>query len=607
MAQPLGAEWYAVLVETGPTSAPAASGTAIDDALQLAESLGATVVRLSGASVADEVLAWAGEHNISRIVVGRAARRRWRDRFRGSLAETLVARNPGIEISVITGTDEARPEGRPPVSRPPPRSAYGLALGVVAISTGLGFLIRDVLSTADIAMIYLLGVVVVGSRSRTRPAVLTAALSIALFDFIFVPPYYTFAVSDASYLLTFGMMLGVGFAAARLTGRIREDADRIRQRERETAAAYALSREISKAADIAGIERAARTHLEWAVGGEVRIYLRDGADGPGGLDGVASWVLENGKPAGPGTATLPKQPALYLPLMTAGRPLGVVRIDRPNVEELMDTAHRPLIDALVAQTSLGLERVLLGVTNESARVEVEAERLRTSLLSSLSHDLRTPLASIEGAASSLLEGGAERAPGIRNELAGTILEESRRMNRLVGNLLEMVRVQSGSLAVQKEWQPIEEVVGISLLRLDDRLGGLDVSVDLPPSLPLVPMDGLLIEQVLINLLENAIKYAKQGGRIEVGAKAREGAVEVSVADRGPGIPAGEEERIFDKFHRLGDGSGGGIGLGLAICRGIVLAHGGRIWAESRPGGGAVFRFTLPIEGTPPVLSAAEEG
>ncbi len=518
-----------------------------------------------------------------------------------------MARNPGVEISVITGTNEGRPAGRASAPRPRAGPAYGLVLGVVAAATGLGFALRGVLSTADIAMLYLLGVVIVGARSRTRPAVLTAILSIALFDFIFVPPYYTLAVADTSYVLTFGMMLAVGMVVARLTGRIREDADRIRQRERETAAVYALSREISKAADVAGIERAARKHLEWAVGGQVHLYLRDGAERPTELDAVASWVLENGKPAGPGTDTLPKQPALYLPLMTAGPPLGVVRIDRPNVGELMDTAHRPLVDALVAQAALGLERVHLGVTNESARIEVEAERLRTSLLSSLSHDLRTPLASIEGAASSLLDGGAERAAGIRNELARTILDESRRMNRLVGNLLEMVRVQSGSLAVQKEWQPLEEVVGISLLRLDDRLGGLEVAVDVPPSLPLVPMDGLLIEQVLINLLENAIKYANQGGRIDISAEARDGSVVVSVADRGPGIPAGEEERIFDKFHRLGDGSGGGVGLGLAICRGIVVAHGGRIWAEARTGGGAEFRFTLPIEGTPPLLTAAEAG
>ena len=597
MAEPSGAEWFAVTVEpSGQEPSPLAA-----DALRLAESLGGTAVRLVGASVADELLAWAAEHNITRLVVGRPARRGWWERFRGSLPETLVVRDPGIEISVITGT----PDERPAAVRTRPRSAppaYGLVLGVIAAATALGFGLRQILSTADIAMLYLLGVVIVGARSRTRPAIAAAILSIALFDFIFVPPYYTFAVSDASYILTFAMMLGIGIVAARLTGRIREDADRLRQRERETAAAYALSRDISRAGDIAGIEAATRKHLEWAVAGTVDIFLPGQANHLPESDPVAVWVLENGKPAGPGTDTLPRQDGLYLPLATTGRPMGVVRITRPAAAELMDAVHRPLVEALVAQAALGIERVILGARNETSRIEVEAERLRTSLLSSLSHDLRTPLASIEGAASSLLDDSV-KPDRVQAELAQTILDESRRMDRLVGNLLEMVRVQSGSLAVQKEWQPLEEVIGIALLRLDDRLTDFTVTVDLPATVPLVPMDGLLIEQVLINLIENAAKYARGGGAIGVTATEQDGSVVVSVADRGPGVPAAERERIFDKFYRIG--SGGGIGLGLAICRGIVLAHGGRIWADAREGGGAIFRFSLPLEGAAPALPAEE--
>ena len=598
MAEPLGTEWFAVTVEpTGREPSPLAA-----DALRLAESLGGTAVRLVGASVADEVLAWAAEHNITRLVVGRPVRRGWWERFRGSLAETLVVRNPGIEVSVITGTPDDRAPAGARRTRGAAPSSYGLALGVIVVATGLGLVLRNILSTADIAMLYLLGVVVIGSRSRTRPAVAGAFLSIALFDFIFVPPYYTFAVSDTSYILTFAMMLGIGITVARLTGRIREDADRLRQRERETAAAYALSRDISQAADVAGIEAATRKHLEWAVAGAIDIFLPGQAGHLPESDPVAAWVFDNGKPAGPGTDTLPRQDGLYLPLATTGRPLGVVRITRPDAAQLMDPVHRPLVEALVAQAALGLERVMLGARNESSRIEVEAERLRTSLLSSLSHDLRTPLASIEGAASGLLD-GTTRPAEVRDELARTILDESRRMNRLVGNLLEMVRVQSGSLAVQKEWQPLEEVIGIALLRLDDRLADFKVTVDLPATLPLVPMDGLLIEQVLINLVENAIKYAAEGQSIEISAEARDESVVVSVADRGPGIPAEELEPIFEKFHRIG--ASGGIGLGLAICRGIIQAHGGRIWAEQRAGGGAVFRFALPVEGEAPPLSAEE--
>jgi two-component system sensor histidine kinase KdpD len=245
--------------------------------------------------------------------------------------------------------------------------------------------------------------------------------------------------------------------------------------------------------------------------------------------------------------------------------------------------------------------------NQRTRVEVESERLRTALLSSLSHDLRTPLAGIAGAASSLLESGAELDDAVRKDLARDILEESQRMNRLVGNLLDMVRLESGALALRKEWLPLEEPVGVALLRLETKLDGREVDVRLPADLPFVPMDELLIEQVLINLLENALRYTPPGTPITISARARDQLVEVDVADRGPGIPAGQEETVFRKFYR-GSSSGAatenGAGLGLAICRGILQAHGGTIHAL--PGqSGALFRFTLPVEGMPPSGPAEE--
>jgi two-component system sensor histidine kinase KdpD len=242
---------------------------------------------------------------------------------------------------------------------------------------------------------------------------------------------------------------------------------------------------------------------------------------------------------------------------------------------------------------------------QQSQVEIEAERLRTALLSSLSHDLRTPLAGITGAATSLLQDRSMRDE-VRTDLLQTIVEEAQRMNRLIGNLLDMIRVETQTLVVQKEWQPLEEPIGVALIRTDDVLQGREVQVTLPPDLPLVPLDGLLIEEVLINLLENAAKYTPAGTPINISAKGIDGVVTVDVADRGPGLPPGEEGRIFEKFYRsVGSPAGGGVGLGLTICRGIVQAHGGRIWAENRPGGGAVFRFTLPIEGTPPALPPRE--
>lgn len=220
--------------------------------------------------------------------------------------------------------------------------------------------------------------------------------------------------------------------------------------------------------------------------------------------------------------------------------------------------------------------------------------------------LRTPLGAITGAASSLLEDRANVSEATRRSLLETILEESQRMTRLIGNLLDMIRVESGALQVQKEWQPLEEPVGVALIRLEDRLRDHPVTVTLPPDLPLVPLDSVLIEQVLINLLENAVKYTPAGTPIEISAAATDGAVRVDVADRGPGLPPGEEARVFDKFHRAASGTAaGGVGLGLTICRGIVTAHGGTIWAENRGGGGAVFRFTLPLAGPAPATVPAE--
>ncbi|MGE5760840.1 MAG: ATP-binding protein, partial [Gemmatimonadota bacterium] len=325
---------------------------------------------------------------------------------------------------------------------------------------------------------------------------------------------------------------------------------------------------------------------------------------------VAHWVFVRSHNAGTGTDTLPSAQAFYLPLVASGGTIGVVGLRPGDLRRFDDPTLQRLVETFAGQAALALERALLAERAHHEQLEIEAERLRTALLSSLSHDLRTPLGAITGAASSLLEEQSPLAPAARRDLLQTILEEARRMNRLIGNLLDMIRVESGALEVQKEWQPLEEVVGVALIRLDDRLHGHPVTVSLPPDLPLVPLDGVLIEQVFVNLLENAVKYTPAGTSIEISATAVDGAVRVEVADRGPGLPPGEESRIFEKFYRAPAATAqGGIGLGLTICRGIVTAHGGRIWAENRPGGGALFRFTLPVTGGSPVpvLAEAKEG
>jgi len=269
----------------------------------------------------------------------------------------------------------------------------------------------------------------------------------------------------------------------------------------------------------------------------------------------------------------------------------------PLGRRLTQDEHQTVV-ALVGQAAIAIERALLAERSDTATVEAEAERLRTSLLSSLSHDLRTPLSTIEGAASTLVQQGATLPPEVRRDMAETIVEESRRMARLVSNLLDMIRVETGALAVQKAWQPLEEALGVALLRLDEPLSSHPVDVELPPELPLVPIDELLIEQVFINLLENAAKYTPPGTPITISAQDVDGAVMVEVADEGPGIASGSEEAVFRKFYRAGRGNEGGAGLGLTICRGIVTAHGGRMWVDHRSGQGAVFRFPIPLQGPP---------
>jgi len=620
IAARLRADWVAVYVET--PAHPRLSRTdqdAVAQNLRLAEQLGAQAVTLSGHRVSEEVLAYARDHNVTRIMVGKPTHSRWRDRIRGSILDEVVRGSGAIDVYVVTGdSDEGRPR---PVLRPAAAARardYAEGVGIVLVVTGLSLLLRSHVQTIDIAMVYLLGVVVVSSRLGQGPSLVASLLGIAIFDFCFVPPYFTFAVSDARYLLTFGVMLVIAVVMSRLTTRIREQAEGSREREERTAALYAMSRDLAVARKEDDIVRTGVRHLRNTFNSDVALLVAD-SDGRVGLHravegaglddkelSVAQWVFDHGERAGVGTSTLPAARWLYLPLRVSERAVGVVAVRPDDPRRFQDPVRRQLLETFAGQVAGSLDRVRLAAASQRARLETEAERLRTSMLSSLSHDLRTPLAGIERAASTMLEDGSGPGAEGRRELARGILEDSRRMNRLVANLLDMVRLESGALEVQREWQPLEEVIGLALIRLGDRLGGHQVVTNVPSDLPPVLIDGLLIEQVLINLVENALEFAPEGTPIEISARAAPQAVTVEVADRGPGIPSGEESRIFEKFYRTREQApGGGAGLGLTISRGIVTAHGGRIWAENRPGGGAVFRFTLPLGDRPPAEAAQQ--
>lgn len=615
-ADTLRAEWLVVYVET-PAHAkleePARAR--VTETLRMAEQLGAETKVLSGQRIADEVLAYARSRNVSKIVVGKPVQPLWQRILSGSITDTLLNRSKETDIYVISGRVEAA-SSIPHLFRLRRLDWFPWAWppSMVAVCTALNSLIFPYVPHTALVLVYLLGVVAVAARSGPGPSVLACVLSVAAFDFFLVPPYYTFAVAETQDLLTFGAMFVVALVISGLTVRIRWLADSARQREARTAALYAMSRDLASAREVPAILAAAARHIGEVFRGQVTVLLPDAGGslhaepvggsgfnpGPKELE-LSRWVYLQRQGAGLGTGTSPEVSAHYLPLIASRGTLGVLGL-RPDDARAMGIPEQVRqLETFGAQVALALERAQLATEAQQAQVRVETESMRSALLSSVSHDLRTPLASITGTASSLLEGDATFEPSTRRMLLETLCEEAERLSRLVRNLLDMTRLQSGALRVSKQWHPLEEVIGAALGRMERLLRGRPVVTRVPEDLPLVPIDDVLIEQVLINLLENAVKYTPSGSEIELTVRAGDGEVIVGVADHGAGILSGDETRVFEKFYRGRSSASRGAGLGLAICRGIVEAHGGHIWAENRSGGGAVLQFTLPLTRRPPEM------
>jgi len=512
------------------------------------------------------------------------------------------------------------------------RSAQWRA-ALVALPTLIGELIRPYISPTNLVMLYLPVVVLVAIYLGRGPAVLASLLSVLAFDFFLVPPRLTFAVSDTEYLLTFIGLFTVGVVISTLAVRVREQAEAASTREVQTASLYSFSRDLAAAVTLDEIVSIIVTHLGENFSRQIVVLLPENGklelsgytpetprtenerrafssaftrtvDSPSRIQldeserAVAIWAFEHGLPAGRDTDTLPAAKVRYLPLKTSRGVVGVLGVQPHDETKHLTAEQRHLMEAFANQAALAIERAQLAGEAQQARLQIETEQLRNSLLSSVSHDLRTPLAAITGAASSLMDDENALGPTARHEMAQTIYEEADRLNRLLRNLLDMTRLESGALQIHKELQPLEEVIGAALSRLEEPLADRVVNIQLPDDLPFVPIDSVLIEQVFINLLENAIKYTPAHSPIDLSAAQDGASIVITVADRGPGLPPGDEQRIFEKFYRArapAARNGSGVGLGLTICRGIVEAHGGRIGAENRSGGGAVFRFTLPIE------------
>jgi two-component system sensor histidine kinase KdpD len=609
MAASLRAPWIAVHVET-PADARLrpADRERLAETLQLARRLGGEVVTLGGADPTGEIVAYARTRNVTKIIVGKTLHSRWRELIRGSFVYEIARRCGDIDVYVISG--EATPAQRHSHAeqRPLRLEGYAAALAAVAVGTALGWALFPLVSTVTLCMIYLAGVVAVAAWHGRGPSILASCLSVLAFNFFFIRPYYTFAVSDTQYLFTFVVMLLTGLLISTLTGRLTFQAALARRREREAAELSALARALVEIDELPHLVRL-REQLERLVGGRVFPLLAakaTAADQPrlssvevsaGQLSAhelaVAGWVAEHAAPAGLGTDTLPSVGLLFVPLIAAGELVGVLGVRPAEAGRRFLPEQLRLIETVAGQLALVVERVQAAEEARESQLRYEREKLRSALLSAVSHDLRTPLAAIAGAGSTLAEEG-DLHPDTRRELAESIVAETDRLNRLVANLLDMTRLDAGSMQLDRDWHPLDDLVGGVLHRLRRLLVNHQVAVEIAPDVGLVYVDELLLHQVLTNLVENALRFAPSGTQIKVAAGMTGPNLWLEVADEGPGIPAGDEERIFEKFYRAPNQQPrSGTGLGLAICRGIVELHGGSIRAMNRPQGGASFRVELP--------------
>ncbi|HEX7593978.1 MAG TPA: sensor histidine kinase KdpD [Anaerolineae bacterium] len=608
LADELSAEWFAVYVETPNHARLSRSQRGrIERMLHLAEELGAKTLTVPSIAVAETVLGFARSHNITKIIAGKPVRSRWIELLRGSVVDQIIRHSGAIDVYVISGEVEASVAMETRDWQPHrPLRRYAITLALVAAATLLGFPIHTVIEPTNLVMVYLVVVVVAAAYLGRGPSVVAAVFSVVALDFFFIPPVFTFVVSDTQYILTFVGLLTVGLVISALTVRVREQADAAQQREAQTAELYEFTRDLAATSGIAGILDAVIKHVSQTFSREIVILLPEGealmvrAVSPDfslseNEFAVASWAYQHNEPAGRGTDTLPAAPIHCRPLKTPRGVVGVLGVKPANPSSYLTLEQARLLESFTNQAALAIERAQLAEQARQAQLLQATEKLQTALLNSISHDLRTPLVSITGALSSLQEDGMQLDDATRRSLIDTASTEAARLNHLVGNLLDMTRVQAGAIRVAEEPCDIQDVIGSALDRLDLLLKDRRVDVNLASDLPLVPMDFVLIVQVLVNLLDNAIKYSPPTAPIDVHARAAGANLEITVADRGVGIPPSDLTRVFDKFYRV-ERPGGvtGTGLGLAICKGIIEAHSGSIKAENREGGGTMITLTLPL-------------
>ncbi|QDL53196.1 DUF4118 domain-containing protein [Rhodoferax aquaticus] len=626
LASQLNAAWHAVYVET-----PALQHRSAQErdrtlaVLKLADELGASTAVLAGNDIAIELLQHAQSLNCATLVVGRPQERPWSTLWRAvrpTITRQLATLAPTLDIVEVGNTESVRKLA--PALRPEAQDEehtgswlekwgrYLWATGGCLLTTLVAMPMLRWLDLANIVMVFLLCVVLVAVKLGRGPAMLAAVLSVASFDYFFVVPRFSFAVSDVQYLITFAVMLLVGLTIGQLTAHLRFSAKVSASRERRAQALFELARDLSAALQTVQVVELGEAAVQRTFGGHARVLLTDASDRlaipdklPEGLDpSIADWAFHNGQRAGLATSTLPSNTWQYVPLQAPMRIRGVLALQPSHARWLLIPEQVQQLETLARQIAIALERVHYVDVAQTAVVQMESERLRNTLLAAMSHDVRTPLTALVGLSESLTK-AEPPLPRVQAATARALFAEARQLSALVTNLLDMARLQSGQIQLHKDWQSTEEVVGSAIRAARHSLGTLTVTTAIPADLPLAEFDAVLMERVLVNLLENAAKYGsdpKDTVPIEISASTTTDALRITVRDHGPGLPAGsagQEHVLFEKFTRgQSESTTRGVGLGLAICKAIVLAHKGSITASQAPGGGAQFTVSLPLTPMP---------
>ena len=607
MASRLQAEWTAVYVQSPRLRLTEAQEQQAHKNLRLAEQLGAQTAVISGRDIVKEIIAYAQMHNVSKIVIGKQIRPRWKDLLFGSLVDELVRHSNNIDLYIIReDTPRRKFNFWQQRTRKSSFGSYVIATGVIALITGCCLWLYPRIENINIIMLYLMAAVCFSLLGRRGPAFFAGVLSIACLAFFFLPPRFNFSIDDVQYLFTLFVLLLISQIISHLTVFAQEKTAMLRARERYLSELYNLSKQLAATWGMQNLLSIGSQYVAEILDADVtalvanaerQLYVKAYSNETEPVltekeMSVAQWAYDLGQPAGLGTETLPHSKALYLPLIGGQRTIGVLSIQPHVAIDAFDSEAMRLLQACATQIAAAVEVSYLQEEAEQIQITVNQERLRSTLLSSVSHDLKTPLTTILGAASSL----AEFCQGQQRTLANTIVYQSQRLNRLISNLLQTVSLESGEIKLHKERHSIEEVIGSSLTVLSDELQQYPLTLKISPTIPLVLFDNILLEQVFINLIENALRYGRPGTPIEISAASNAEQVEVSISDGGSGIDEADLDKIFTKFYRGSNAAGTtGTGLGLAICYSIIQAHGGKMWAQRRQPSGVTFYFTLPLD------------